>query len=194
MTGTTPTAPTTESLARLRADSVGSLLRPEGLRRAYEDFTRVLQGVAVEESGGVYADADDIARDVVATLRDMIEGLTSAGCAYVHVDVPGFTSYVDEAAPAAIAARGEDAGTLLQRSVDAGNQVFDAFPDTVSGCTSAGGTAGAGGTAKATTTPSPSSCSAPCAATGRCWSTTPSRPVASSRCAWSHRGRSRCSA
>lgn len=94
---------------------------------------RVIQGVALEESGAVYRDADELAAGVVGALTDMVRGLAEAGCRYVHLDEPGFTSYVDDAALAAIRARGDDPAELLQRSIDAVNALVVAFPDVVFG-------------------------------------------------------------
>jgi 5-methyltetrahydropteroyltriglutamate--homocysteine methyltransferase len=75
----------------------------------------------------VYEDADEFIADVVAVEREMIAQLTDAGCAYVHIDEPGFTAYADEASLAVLRGRGEDPAVNLQRSIDANNALIAGF-------------------------------------------------------------------
>ena len=58
---------------------------------------RIGQRYAYEESLDVYPGGlDEFLGEVVRVEREMIAGLTAAGCRYVHVDGPGYTAYVDD--------------------------------------------------------------------------------------------------
>lgn len=94
---------------------------------------RVLQAFDSVRSAGVYEDADAFAVDVVQVSQHMVRELRDAGCRYVHVDEPGYTSYVDSSALAVMRDLGQDPARNLTRSIEAGNAIFDAFPDLVFG-------------------------------------------------------------
>jgi len=53
---------------------------------------RIGQRFAHEESKAVYADSDAFLADVVAIERRMIAEVVAAGCRYVQIDAPGYTS------------------------------------------------------------------------------------------------------
>jgi 5-methyltetrahydropteroyltriglutamate--homocysteine methyltransferase len=74
-----------------------------------------------------YEDADEFIADVVDVERQMIGELADAGCAYVHIDEPGFTAYADEASLHVMRRRGEDPARAMQRSVDANNALIAGF-------------------------------------------------------------------
>jgi 5-methyltetrahydropteroyltriglutamate--homocysteine methyltransferase len=88
---------------------------------------------ALGRTDDVYRDADEFIADVVAVERQMIAQLADAGCAYVHIDEPGFTAYADDASLAVLRARGEDPIVNLQRSIDANNALIAGFGDVTFG-------------------------------------------------------------
>jgi 5-methyltetrahydropteroyltriglutamate--homocysteine methyltransferase len=89
---------------------------------------RITQRYAHEESGGIYATVDDFVADVVAVEQEMVRQLGAAGCAYVHIDAPSYTSYVDPEMLAGMHQRGEDPVANLTRSLAADSAVVDALP------------------------------------------------------------------
>jgi 5-methyltetrahydropteroyltriglutamate--homocysteine methyltransferase len=76
---------------------------------------------------------DEFLGEVVRVEREMIAGLTAAGCRYVHIDGPGYTAYVDADTLAAMRGRGEDPASNLERSIRADNAVVRNFPGTTFG-------------------------------------------------------------
>jgi 5-methyltetrahydropteroyltriglutamate--homocysteine methyltransferase len=89
---------------------------------------RISQCYDSEASRLVYSTVEEFLRDVVAVERQMISQLGGAGCRYVGIDGPGYTAYVDPDSLAAMAARGEDAMSNLERSIKADNEVIARFP------------------------------------------------------------------
>jgi 5-methyltetrahydropteroyltriglutamate--homocysteine methyltransferase len=85
---------------------------------------RVCQMCDVAGSAPHYADADAFLADVVAIQRRMAEELVAAGCAYLQLDEPSYTGYVDPATLARMAERGEDPMRNLRRAVEADNAVI----------------------------------------------------------------------
>jgi methionine synthase II (cobalamin-independent) len=94
---------------------------------------RVQSVHAIESPDSVYDDPDEFIDDVVNVEREMIEQLVDAGCRYIHIDEPGFTSYVDGSSLSAMRARGEDPQRTLERSIDANNKLIAGFPDVTFG-------------------------------------------------------------
>jgi 5-methyltetrahydropteroyltriglutamate--homocysteine methyltransferase len=88
---------------------------------------------AIEDPESVYDDPDRFIDDVVAVEREMIRQLVEHGCRYVHIDEPGFTSYVDEHSLAAMRARGADPQVVMERSIRASNALIAGFPDVTFG-------------------------------------------------------------
>lgn len=84
-------------------------------------------------STAVYPDVDAFTADLVAALHLMVSQLVEAGCRYVHIDGPGYTSYSDENNLAAIRERGEDPEVELTRAIAADNAVIAGFPDVTFG-------------------------------------------------------------
>jgi 5-methyltetrahydropteroyltriglutamate--homocysteine methyltransferase len=66
--------------------------------------------------------------DVVSIEREIIKGLTDAGCRYVHIDAPGYTAYVDEPSTNQMRERGEDPAANFARSLKADAAVIADFP------------------------------------------------------------------
>jgi 5-methyltetrahydropteroyltriglutamate--homocysteine methyltransferase len=90
---------------------------------------RIVQRYAYEESRAIYPNgAPEFLADVVRIEREIIAGLSDAGCRYVHIDAPGYTAYVDEDTLAAMRARGENTDENLLRSIAAENDVVRDFP------------------------------------------------------------------
>ena len=95
---------------------------------------RIGQRYAYEESRAIYPGGlDEFLGEVVRVEREMIAGLTAAGCRYVHIDGPGYTAYVDDDTLAAMRGRGEDPASNLERSIRADNAVVANFPGTTFG-------------------------------------------------------------
>ena len=90
---------------------------------------RIAQRYAYEESLDVYPGGmDEFLGDVVRVEREIVGGLATAGCRYVHIDGPGYTAYVDDDTLAAMRGRGEDPTRNLERSIGADNDVVRGFP------------------------------------------------------------------
>jgi 5-methyltetrahydropteroyltriglutamate--homocysteine methyltransferase len=95
-----------------------TLIGPDRIQQCYDS----------DASRAVYSGAEEFLRDVVAVEREMIGQLASAGCRYVGIDAPGYTAYVDPDSLAAIRARGEDPMAVMERSIEADNQVIAEHP------------------------------------------------------------------
>ncbi len=85
---------------------------------------RVCQMCDIEGSEPHYGDADAFLADVVAIQKTMVAELVEAGAAYVQIDEPSFTGYVDPATLERMTARGEDPLKNLRRAIEADNQVI----------------------------------------------------------------------
>ena len=85
---------------------------------------RIAQRFEWETSQGVYAGLDEFVDDVAAIERQMLRELVEAGCAYVQLDEPGYTAYVDGPSLAKMRARGEDPDANLARSIAATNALL----------------------------------------------------------------------
>lgn len=86
-----------------------------------------------DEMGNVYRDVEEFLADVVAVERAMVGELVAAGCRYIQIDAPGYTSYVDAVSLAEMRARGEDPKRRLARSIAADNAVIAGFDGVVFG-------------------------------------------------------------
>ncbi|MFM2128781.1 MAG: hypothetical protein RL477_327 [Pseudomonadota bacterium] len=86
-----------------------------------------------DDTRTVYRDAEEFIADVVAIERAMIAEMVAAGCRYIQIDAPGYTSYVDEVSLAEMRARGEDPAKRLARSIAADNAVIAGFEGVVFG-------------------------------------------------------------
>src|SRR5581483_7301050 len=82
-----------------------TLLSPDRIADRFDD----------ENSRDVYRDVDEFLADVVAIERQIVQGLVDAGCRYIQIDAPGYTSYVDPICIAQIRARGEDPDKVIER-------------------------------------------------------------------------------
>lgn len=95
-----------------------TLIGPDRIQQCYDS----------EASRAVYSGTEEFLRDVVAVEREMIDQLATAGCGYVGIDAPGYTAYVDPDSLAAMRARGEDPMAVMERSIEADNQVIAKKP------------------------------------------------------------------
>ena len=89
---------------------------------------RIVETFDLEKSRTVYSDVDEFLDDVVRVERRMVEEVVQAGCRYVQIDGPSYTSYVDPTCVAAMRANGEDPLANLTRSIKADNVVIDGLP------------------------------------------------------------------
>jgi 5-methyltetrahydropteroyltriglutamate--homocysteine methyltransferase len=85
---------------------------------------RVAQMCDLGRSRAIYLDADAFLADVVRIQRQMVEGLVDAGCAYVQLDEPSYTGYVDPPTLERMRAGGEDPLRRLDRAIAADNAVI----------------------------------------------------------------------
>ncbi len=100
-----------------------TLIGPDRIQQCYDS----------EASRSVYASTDEFLHDVVAVERQIIEQLAQAGCRYVGIDGPGYTAYIDPDSLAAMRSRGEEPVAVMERSINADNEVIGNFPDVVFG-------------------------------------------------------------
>jgi len=100
-----------------------TLIGPDRIQQCYDS----------EASRSVYASTDEFLHDVVAVERQIIEQLAQAGCRYVGIDGPGYTAYIDPDSLAAMRSRGEEPVAVMERSINADNEVIRNFPDVVFG-------------------------------------------------------------
>ena len=89
---------------------------------------RIQQCYDAEASRSVYPGTAEFLRDVVAVEREIIGQLASDGCRYVGIDAPGYTAYIDADSLAAMCARGEEPMAIMERSIQADNEVIADCP------------------------------------------------------------------
>ncbi|MCX8133414.1 MAG: hypothetical protein N3D18_05530 [Roseococcus sp.] len=89
---------------------------------------RVAQMCDIPGSAPHYADREAFLADVVAIQRRMAQELAAEGCAYLQLDEPSFTGYVDAATLARMRERGEDPLANLERAIAADNAVIAGLP------------------------------------------------------------------
>jgi methionine synthase II (cobalamin-independent) len=76
-----------------------------------------------------YADVEAFWNDIVEAFRRELQALAAAGCRYVQIDETAFAKFGDPDVQAALAARGEDWRTLVDRYIDVTNRVTRDIPD-----------------------------------------------------------------
>jgi 5-methyltetrahydropteroyltriglutamate--homocysteine methyltransferase len=94
---------------------------------------RIQQCYDADASRGVYPNTAEFLRDVVIVERQIIEQLSQAGCRYIGIDAPGYTAYVDPDSVAAMRSRDDDPMEIMERSIQADNEMIAGFADTVFG-------------------------------------------------------------
>ncbi len=75
----------------------------------------------------VYGSLDAFLADVVAIERRIASELIDAGCPYIQIDAPSYTSYVDERNLAVMLAHGDNPAANLERSIRADNAVLESL-------------------------------------------------------------------
>lgn len=85
------------------------------------------------DASTIYPSVDAFMDDIVAVQQEMVRELGAAGCRYVHIDAPSYTSYVDREMLAAMRGRGEDPDANLARSLAADSAVVRALPEATFG-------------------------------------------------------------
>jgi 5-methyltetrahydropteroyltriglutamate--homocysteine methyltransferase len=88
---------------------------------------RICEQFDRRNSASVYKDIDDFLADVVRIERGIVAGLIETGCAYVQIDAPSYTSYVDPPSLARMRRSGEDPMAIMERSMKADNAVMAGF-------------------------------------------------------------------
>jgi 5-methyltetrahydropteroyltriglutamate--homocysteine methyltransferase len=84
---------------------------------------RIIEISDAENSTAVYPDVDSFRADVVAIQREMIAQLIRAGCKYIHIDAPGYASWVDPSFLEAMRERGENPDIRLEQAIANDNAV-----------------------------------------------------------------------
>ena len=79
-----------------------------------------------------YADVDAFWDDIVQAFRAELLSLAEAGCTYVQIDETAFAKFGDPAVQSALAARGDDWSTLIDRYIAVTNRVLKGLPETLS--------------------------------------------------------------
>ena len=90
---------------------------------------RVAQMCDIAKSAPHYTSADAFLADVVEIQHRMVGDLVAAGCAYVQLDEPSYTGYVDRTTLERIKSRGEDPMGNLARAIRASNAVIAGHGD-----------------------------------------------------------------
>ncbi len=93
----------------------------------------LIQGFQPEGSEEAYPTIEGFTRDLVSVQRSIVSQLVEAGCRYVHIDGPGYTSYADENNLSAIRARGDDPDEEMRRAMAADSAIVEDFPDVTFG-------------------------------------------------------------
>ena len=94
---------------------------------------RIQQCYDAEASRAVYSNTAEFLRDVVTVEHEMIEQLSQAGCRYIGIDAPGYTAYVDPDSVAAMRSRGDDPMEVIERSINADNEIIAGISQTIFG-------------------------------------------------------------
>ena len=92
---------------------------------------RIAASFDAEGSRDAYSSVEEFLADVVAIEREIIRQVAAAGCRYVQIDEPGYTSYVDAISIAKLKARGEDPDKVMERSIKADNDIIAGFDETL---------------------------------------------------------------
>jgi 5-methyltetrahydropteroyltriglutamate--homocysteine methyltransferase len=85
-------------------------------------------GDAAVMAGG-YDDVEAFWSDIVDAFRCELNALAMAGCRYIQIDETAFAKFGDHDVRAALAARGDNWDTLIDRYIDVTNRVTHGIPD-----------------------------------------------------------------
>jgi 5-methyltetrahydropteroyltriglutamate--homocysteine methyltransferase len=85
---------------------------------------RICENFERQNSSGVYVDLDEYLADVVSICRRLVTQLADAGCPYIQIDAPSYTSYVDAQSLEKMRAAGMDPVAKMERSTMADNAII----------------------------------------------------------------------
>ena len=85
---------------------------------------RICENFERQNSSGVYVDLDEYLADVVSICRRLVTQLADAGCPYIQIDAPSYTSYVDAQSLEKMRAAGMDPVAKMERSIMADNAII----------------------------------------------------------------------
>jgi 5-methyltetrahydropteroyltriglutamate--homocysteine methyltransferase len=94
---------------------------------------RLLETFDAESARGIYADAGEYREDVLKISREIVGEVIGAGCRYVSIDAPFYTSFMDPADRALLAKAGVDISRRLENLIEADNRIVDDYPGTTFG-------------------------------------------------------------
>ena len=85
---------------------------------------RICENFERQNSSGVYVDLEEYLTDVVSICRRLVTQLADAGCPYIQIDAPSYTSYVDAQSLEKMRAAGMDPVAKMERSIMADNAII----------------------------------------------------------------------
>jgi 5-methyltetrahydropteroyltriglutamate--homocysteine methyltransferase len=85
---------------------------------------RICENFERQNSSGVYVDLEEYLADVVSICRRLVTQLADAGCLYIQIDAPSYTSYVDAQSLEKMRASGIDPAAKMERSMMADNAII----------------------------------------------------------------------
>jgi 5-methyltetrahydropteroyltriglutamate--homocysteine methyltransferase len=85
---------------------------------------RICENFERQNSSGVYVDLEEYLADVVSICRRLVTQLADAGCPYIQIDAPSYTSYVDAQSLEKMRAAGMDPAAKMERSIMADNAII----------------------------------------------------------------------
>jgi 5-methyltetrahydropteroyltriglutamate--homocysteine methyltransferase len=85
---------------------------------------RICENFERQNSSGVYVDLEEYLADVVSICRRLVTQLADAGCPYIQIDAPSYTSYVDAQSLEKMRAAGMDPVAKMERSIMADNAII----------------------------------------------------------------------
>jgi 5-methyltetrahydropteroyltriglutamate--homocysteine methyltransferase len=85
---------------------------------------RICENFERQNSSGVYVDSEEYLADVVSICRRLVTQLADAGCPYIQIDAPSYTSYVDAQSLEKMRAAGMDPVAKMERSIMADNAII----------------------------------------------------------------------
>ena len=89
---------------------------------------RMLEAFDPDSARGIYADADEYRGDVLAISREIVGEVIEAGCRYVSIDAPFYTSFMDPADRSELVKAGVEITRRLESLIQADNAIVDGFP------------------------------------------------------------------
>lgn len=88
---------------------------------------RICEQFDRRNAASVYKNVEEFLADVAAIERQMVDGLIQAGCRYVQIDAPSYTSYVDPPSLERMRRSGAEPMAVMERSMKADNAVIAGF-------------------------------------------------------------------